>query len=518
MNVKVEFHCGHTRTIRNITEENVRERLGPLFLTRYGECIECHRPVKIYRTYIVRRAGEYHAYNTSYFVERMARFTEAGAEGEAAIYTFSHCGHEVRGFLPPRATRSFMGKELFGECPLCGDDSAYTITRLVFPRPVRLSGYGFEPDEFVLTLGCDPEFEIPGVSEVSDFLRDRGCDGDLLKDAIGVDGAGEQVELRPAPSANPTEVIDNIRALLTEFAQRIGSDLDPRGENAACGGHIHIGVSVRGRFPSIVDTRAAVRALDAFIGVPSLALNGYARGHYAELSNMEFKTYGFEYRTPPAAIFADCDVLAQVFDIARRVMERTLTKGFTYLTNANGSATLDSYNRLLGYVPTLFLDMCASGAEEVTDSLMAAWKVEIPAARRQREPLSAPYVIRDALIEFACGLVVTTNDTWDYAAKKVFAVAISEYLEEEFIASCGNAHFEMFGLSAERGAVVSGLRVDAPIGFETLVRYDSGWIGIPAECRYNLFDYYRTGRVADAVARHIIITLKERGNVCYRDL
>jgi uncharacterized protein (DUF2141 family) len=141
-----------------------------------------------------------------------------------------------------------------------------------------------------ITLGTDPEFEVirnKNVIQPPSYYRGTN-------NPIGLDGAGMQIELRPAPSSDPHEVIENMKRLFRELKDPV----TVLGNRYPLGGHIHIGVGAAYR-PS----NDLLFLLDYFLGKPTIELSGRARDHYKRLSAYEHKNWGFEYRTPPAAIF-----------------------------------------------------------------------------------------------------------------------------------------------------------------------------------------------------------------------
>ena len=324
--------------------------------------------------------------------------------------------------------------------------------------------------------------------------------------------------MRPSPDANPDAVIENIHALLNEFATRFGRDLNPRGDEYPCGGHIHVGILVRGGFPYGYSPRKTVSVLDAFIGIPTRSLNGCARGDYAYLGSYENKEYGFEYRTPPAAIFADKVVLRQVLDIVQRVAFAVLTNGLTYHTDpVSRAATRESYEELLGYMPEAFLAVCDAGVSVVPETMMAAWMVTIPdvAAATTED---AGYQLLDGRIRFASGTNVYVNDTWDSRATVIFSRAIAaEIGEVENIDP--NIYYSLFGIREDHGCVVSGMGYALPYGFYASAHHshmDHHTMGIPACCRWgDNFDADLAERLSVSVARAIAYDLSAHHRINY---
>ncbi len=166
---------------------------------------------------------------------------------------------------------------------------------------------------FQLTLGADPEFELVNartrkVVSAQDVVRG----GTLSSHEIGVDGAGWQVEVRPAPSASVNKFVKNIRDILVRFAQEYpGYSLSVQGDKFPLGGHIHL---------SVPPNNDIITLLDHWVGEYVINLSGAARGSYKKMSAIETKRWGFEYRTPPAAIFLSPRVLRAVLKIIKSVI------------------------------------------------------------------------------------------------------------------------------------------------------------------------------------------------------
>jgi hypothetical protein len=163
-----------------------------------------------------------------------------------------------------------------------------------------------------ITFGADPEFELIRSGKIlsASGVIAGGTDSSEL---IGRDGAGSQVEIRPAPSSNLRQFIENFRKGLIEFSKMYpGYSLSAQGDVYPLGGHIHISVS-----PNI----EIIRLLDNWLGKRVIDLSGRARGSYRKMGAIETKPWGFEYRTPPAAIFLRRDVLYAILRIIKEVIK-----------------------------------------------------------------------------------------------------------------------------------------------------------------------------------------------------
>lgn len=159
------------------------------------------------------------------------------------------------------------------------------------------------------TVGTDPEFEVVRngcVIRPPAYYKGTGSDV-----PIGLDGAGSQVEFRPK-SGTPEQVVENLKKLFTQ----IGDPITTLGNVYPLGGHIHIGLGYAS-YP----TQDLLWLLDYFLGKPTSRLSGKARGLYMKYGAYEAKPWGFEYRTPPAAIFATPEFARLSMKICKEVTE-----------------------------------------------------------------------------------------------------------------------------------------------------------------------------------------------------
>ena len=168
------------------------------------------------------------------------------------------------------------------------------------------------------TMGADPEFACVDNNGVfinaSDFLhpiRDEmglseGCsDGVFPSHQFGADGSGRPFEVRPKPSVEPLEVVENLSYILRNSALQ-----DPRlfrydwHAGSAClrnplGGHIHFGVKDL-KIEGILD---AVDVLDTYLGSITSLIEGEGGSYrhstgYGNPGGFRQQPHGFEYRTP----------------------------------------------------------------------------------------------------------------------------------------------------------------------------------------------------------------------------
>jgi hypothetical protein len=178
-------------------------------------------------------------------------------------------------------------------------------------RPPRVSKISF---------GADPEFELVDrrdryIVPASEVIRG----GTSVNDKIGIDGSGAQVELRPDPSGSIDKFLLNVRSVLKDFVSSYSYySLSVQGDRYPLGGHIHL---------SIPPYKWVLKLLDNWIGSRVIDLSGEARGSYKRLGAYEEKPWGFEYRTPPAAIFLKPEVLKAVLTIMKRVLKAYFNGG-----------------------------------------------------------------------------------------------------------------------------------------------------------------------------------------------
>jgi hypothetical protein len=205
-----------------------------------------------------------------------------------------------------------------------------------------------ELGEISITLGGDPEFEVykdgelVSASSLSIF-RNGGLSG-----AVGVDGASCTAELRPSPACSPGEYLENFTALVRKVSRR-GILLSVKGDTYALGGHIHVGSSNQQVVKLLKDKVSKfIEVLDDFVGRFLLPTSGRARGGYARLGEYEFKSYGWEYRTPPSSYYADPKMVRIVYKLVRGLVETLLREGeISYETLDNGRAKPEEYLRFL---------------------------------------------------------------------------------------------------------------------------------------------------------------------------
>lgn len=156
-------------------------------------------------------------------------------------------------------------------------------------------------DDYVFTVGCDPEFELYNNENKLIVGRDLNSDGRLQR-KIGADGAGRQLELRPDASEDPADIIKEITNMFKSLSNLRVNCL---GDNEPLGGHIHIGITQHNCPVKILDNRKFANILDTFVGKHLHYLNGKARNSagYGKIGDIREQPWGFEYRVPASGIF-----------------------------------------------------------------------------------------------------------------------------------------------------------------------------------------------------------------------
>lgn len=189
----------------------------------------------------------------------------------------------------------------------------------------------------IVTVGCDPEFEIVHNSSV--VAPPQGYKSQhttAITTKIGLDGAGNQLELRPSPSTSEDEVCRELAFLMS----RLNDPISTVGHAYPLGGHIHLGVG-QPYYPH----KDLIFLLDYFLGLPTLSASGSARGSYKSLGAWEQKNWGFEYRTPPAAVFQNPTICRIAMKIARNITEKYINEDEFVLNNCKYGFSVSNSGR-----------------------------------------------------------------------------------------------------------------------------------------------------------------------------
>ena len=327
------------------------------------------------------------------------------------------------------------------------------------------------------TIGADPEFEVTGprggIIPAIDIIDDPHYD-----EPIGLDGAKDQCELRPQPGA-PSKVISNMLELLDNYhATYPNYGLCATGDTYPIGGHIHVGMG-----ESYHPTPELCRSLDYLLGIPTLGLSGRARGNYGGAGKFEAKLWGFEYRTPPSAIFATRTMAATCLRLTSSIVNR-------FLNTPNG--TMFEINTV-GNNPTMEtlvdwgLSKCAAKHFltaldwETIPNPLVGWGIT---TRRRGRPHRAT-----AKIVF--------RDYWLPSVRLALQSRLEHILPT-------HASVTLYGLSRSRGDVATFGNV-----YETVlhpITAGASWYGLPFTIRQGEPSYNLVDTLARSIAR------QERGD------
>lgn len=153
--------------------------------------------------------------------------------------------------------------------------------------------------------------------------------GDSPFSEVGTDGSDSIAELRPRPCRTPEGYVQEIRSILEFIRGKVPwIDLSVEGNKYPLGGHIHVGAREDITRRVLKEkVKVFIEALDDFIGKLLLPTSGAARGKYAKLFAYELKPYGWEYRTPPASIYGDLEVLRITYKLTKGLVEKLLREG-----------------------------------------------------------------------------------------------------------------------------------------------------------------------------------------------
>jgi len=182
----------------------------------------------------------------------------------------------------------------------------------------------FKPSSkaFEVTIGCDPEFELYDSKNKLMTGNDLNAEGRLQK-KIGADGHGKQLELRPEASTEVKNVVDDLVKL---FGAVSNLRVCVKGDHEPLGGHIHFGVLSKDFTGTLGFSETIKELLDTFIGKKTIPMNGKARSQYGSLGDIRTQPWGFEYRTPPASIFATKEIAYITMKLAKNLMEEIMTR------------------------------------------------------------------------------------------------------------------------------------------------------------------------------------------------
>jgi hypothetical protein len=317
-----------------------------------------------------------------------------------------------------------------------------------------------------VTLGADPEFEYidPDTNEVLS-CREMGIQDRVLIPSssvgrIGMDGSGQQRELRPEPANTPEGLIENFEKLIRAGLDEIWS---LRGEKFSCGGHIHLG--------GVEESHEFGTLLDYYLA-PLNVLNSKARrdsgyGKPGASDSVRKQTHGMEYRVPPVGWLASKELAR----ITLKIVQLAAEKHF-YGEDIEITDVLSNDLRLLGLteeeITTFFREIKTYEINGLPRDLKEAWGYKVP-------------------LKF----VLEFRDGWSEQVKSYIGTLVRKMaVEEELGGRC-----VFYGLSADRGNVFSvvmahmnGIDMPEQYGFMPLLKTGAGknHVGMPASIRNNL--------------------------------
>lgn len=330
----------------------------------------------------------------------------------------------------------------------------YGLTEKPSPRVKKI-----KLPRVLVTVGCDPEYEALSVDRkrVVAPNADERNGGTHPSSEIGIDGAGDQIEIRPKPALRPETVVKNMRDILS----RIRHPLTTVGNRYPLGGHVHVGVGAPYTPPTDL-----LFVLDELIGKPTLSLSGMARGAYRGLGKYETKPWGFEYRTPPGAIFTYPEFARIAMKIVKFVVQ-AYVNGDVIIVHS--PAVDDDYRvcltrRDLAIWKRCFADYISqtmAGMDTLLD-IVPFWvkrvilpdEASIPSDTTQAD---IPHEIDEDWVGPPISRGVEFGDDWRPEVQEIFRNQFRTVAETH-----GTIVF--YGLRADRGNVVAGISSNFIIG------------------------------------------------------
>lgn len=319
----------------------------------------------------------------------------------------------------------------------------------------------------VITLGADPEFEyIDSDTDKILHCREIGIQDRVpMREGsstgrIGIDGSGQQRELRPEPASTPEE-------LITNFEKLIQAGLDEKwslkSEKYPCGGHIHLG--------GVEESREFGKLLDHYL-YPLDALNSAARkrsgyGAWGSNDSVRKQDWGMEYRSPPVGWLASKELAMITLKIVKLAAEKHFGGDDVELTDNIGK-DLENLGITEDEVKTYFDEIDKYTREGLPRDFKVAWGYKNPPR-----------------------FVIEFRDSWNASVKKYITEIIKKMaVEEELDGRC-----VFYGLSSERGNVFSvvmahmnGIDMPETYGFMPPLKIGAGknHVGMPASIRTDI--------------------------------
>jgi len=348
-----------------------------------------------------------------------------------------------------------------------------------------------------ITVGCDPEFEAFSLNEKRVVYASFGD----TSSEIGIDGAGECVEFRPQASANPKEVADRLEKLFSRFvSNQPNTRLLCSGHRFAIGGHIHIGVN-----KPYAPEPELLQLLDDFLGSPFYYCSGKARNCYLGYGLYREQPWGFEYRTPPSAIFYNKKISTIALKIAKNIVYKYLSvkgKPIEY----SCPPTQDDYKKYAGLRYSeykAFTKLSKKLTELVRDKeyLVAAWR-DNKNYKLAKSPKNK-FVVN-----------ISKSDTWNDECFTLIKNAIEPQLNNLAQIYCSNINLNLFGYRDDRG-LTSNIDIDGwgyvEYNYYTTYPELRFSIGMPYKVRNDKYDARDwISEIKEGIVRTIKMYYRER--------
>lgn len=212
------------------------------------------------------------------------------------------------------------------------------------------------------TIGADPEFAC-------EYKRQIITAGHVVNDddgtEFGQDGNGVTFEVRPAPSRNPLQIVNNIRDIFVRHTIENPDFLKYTWvagtwhKGYPLGGHVHFGVSGR-----VINHRKAINFLDNYVGSLSLLLEKRTDGlkrredGYGAMGDMRDQEWGFEYR-PMSSWLSSPYISAALLCLSKTVMYEALNNpAFQWHSFVNADDFHDmNQDKIMGKFPEIWHDI-----------------------------------------------------------------------------------------------------------------------------------------------------------------
>jgi hypothetical protein len=278
-----------------------------------------------------------------------------------------------------------------------------------------------------IKIGCDPEFELLDEGgrhvDAGNYYQMRG--------QIGTDAVTDILELRPFATEEPELLVNRIRNLIASvYYDR--KRISVSGHRRALGGHIHIS--------EVAPEASLVQMLDDFVGRYFVELSGDARGDFKELGQVAEKEHhghgGFEYRTPPSAVFHNPRVTGIIMKLVKTLCEELRRGDIEYETDAAGRALPAEFEKRIG----------EDNARRLFE-FVEMYNVQLRETRGTNTPIEIDvegWRIPQSQIQ------LDMRDDWCEECREAVVDAINEVQQDPRFADC-DARFMVFGMRADRG-------------------------------------------------------------------